>query len=116
MAQGEKIMHISYTIYPAHMEQKLLFIGSNAEMKWRTLAEGFKMTQKPEDLGEKVKDMGFFVWYIPKGKRKPRKLFICLAYGAKEGSLPYECYIEEMKKLFEDHNVDVQYQGGFAYE
>lgn len=109
-------MHISYTIYSHHMEQKLLFIGSTAEMKWRILAKRFLMTQKPEDLGEKVKDMGFFVWYIPKGKRKPCKLFICLAYGAKQGSLPYECHIEEMKKYFEEFNVDVQYQGGFACE
>lgn len=109
-------MHISYTIYPSHMEQSLLAIGSEAEMLWKLKAESFKLFKNPETLGEKVKDMGFFVWYIPKGKRKPQKLFICSAYGAKHGSLPYEVSIEDVKTFFKDKEIDVQYQGGFLYE
>lgn len=108
-------MHISFSIYPHHMMQELLIIGSEAEMLWKVQAEKFMQFQKPKDFGEKVKDMGFYVWYIPKGKRKPQKLFICSAYGAKKyGSLPYEVGLESIKKWFKNKDVDAIYQGGFA--
>lgn len=109
-------MHISFTIYPHHMMQELLAVGSEAEVLWYVRAESFKMFKKPETLGEKIKDMGFYVWYIPKNKRKPQKLFICSAYGAKNGSLPYEVSIEEIKRFFKTKEIDVLYQGGFSCE
>ena len=109
-------MHISYTIYSYKHEQELLKVGSDAEVFWYQLAESPALLARLESRGEKVKDMGFFVWVIPRFKRKPQKLFICSAYGAKNGSLPYEITLEHVKKFFNDKGIDVQYQGGFAYD
>jgi hypothetical protein len=102
-------MHISFSIYPHHLIHDFIAAGSEAEMLWHIRAKAFTQSS-----GKKIKDMGFFIWYMPKGKKKPEKLFICRASADKHGEDGYVASIDEIKQFFKAKDMDVLYQSGFA--
>lgn len=101
-----------------YKEDDLVFLrllSREAQDLWDSLAKDYMDTHQMSGLGwgSCVVGEGFYVYYIPPGKRNPRKLFLCKAWGAANlGSLPWESFIEEMESYFINHGLKAHFTYG----
>ena len=93
----------------------LRLLSREAQGLWDLLAKDY-MDANPRDglgWGSCVVGEGFYVYYVPRGKRNPRKLFLAKSWGAASlGSLPWESCIEEMEYFFTNHGVKAHFTYG----
>jgi hypothetical protein len=87
--------------------------AENARALWSKRAEAY--LKKHGDVGSCVLGAGFWVWFQPKGKRKPVKRMILSAeeVTSAQGSLVWEDSKDEVMKCLTDGYVEgVEYAWG----
>lgn len=104
------------TIYRECDRKRLEECGILAQLIWDRLADKYmKDNPRPgiECWGSCVIGEGFYVYFIPKGKRKPIKMFLCTASGAAFcGSIPWENSKDEVAEYIKSNGIEAYFTYG----